>query len=209
MPSWTLQELTSRATARIGRRADIPLSTVSFWVNQAYQAVAEVAPHALQECLAVSSTTSGENRFQLPSDFKEILSLSYLTAGGSSARTLRRISPARADIQDPDVIGVSGEYVQYNDFLELWPSPNSAYSLQLRYRQWVEDMVSLASVPSVSTPYRYAILLKAEQHLHEDLGNDERAVNAEFRYQQFLSQVNNDESRRQHDASGVGVMPVY
>jgi len=209
MPSWTLAEITSQATARIGRRADMPLSTVSFWANQAYQEVAEVSPHALQERLAVSSTSSGENRFQLPSDYKEILSLSYLTNIASSARTLRRISLARADIQDPDALGVPNSYVQYNDFLELWPSPNSAYSMQLRYRQWVPDMVSLASVPSLSTPYRYAILLKTEQHLHEFLGNDERAVNAEFRYQQFLSQVNNDEARRQHDAGGFGVMPVY
>ena len=208
MPSWTLEEITSQATARIGRRADMPLSTVSFWANQAYQEVAEVAPHALHERIAVSSTTSGENRFQLPSDYKEILSLSYLTNIGS-ARTFKRISPANADIQDPDDLGIPGSYVQYNDFLELWPSPNSAYSLQLRYRQWVPDMTALADVPSLSTPYRYAILLKTEQHLHEFLGNDERAVNAEFRYQQFLSQVNNDESRRQHDAGGFGVRPVY
>ena len=208
MPSWTLEEITSQATARVGRRANLPLSTVSFWANQAYQEVAEIAPHALQEAIAISSTSSAENRFQLPSDFKEILSLSYLTNVGSS-RTFRRISFARADVQDPDVLGIPQEYVQYNDFLELWPSPNSAYSLQLRYRIWVDDMVSLNSVPSLSTPYRYAILLKTEQHLHESLGNDERALNAEFRYQQFLSQVNNDESRRQHDAGGFGVHPVY
>ena len=209
MPTWTLGELISSATQRAGRRGNIPQSTASLWVNQAYQEVSEVVPHALQECIAISSTTSGENRFQLPSDYKEILSLSYLTATGSSARTLRRISPARADIQDPDSLGVSEEYVQYNDFLELWPSPNSAYSLQLRYRQWVSDLVSTSSIPSLATPYRYAILLKAEQHLHEYLNNDDQAINAEFRYQQYVSQVNNDEARRQHDASGVGVHPVY
>jgi hypothetical protein len=193
----------------VGRRADVPVSQVSLWVNQAYQEIAEVVPHALQECIAISSTTSGENRFQLPSDYKEILSLSYLTAVGNSARTLRRISPARADIQDPDVLGVSEEYVQYNDFLELWPSPNSAYSLQLRYRQWVGDLVSTSSIPSLATPYRYAILLKAEQHLHEYLNNDDKAINSEFKYQQYISQVNSDEARRQHDASGVGVHAVY
>ena len=209
MPNWTLSELMSRATARVGRRANIPASEVSFWVNQAYQDISEVAPHALQECIAISSTTSGENRFQLPSDFKEPISLSYLTAAGNSARTLRRISASRADIQNPDDLGVSQEFVLFNDFIELWPSPNSAYSLQLRYRQWPEDMVSSGSVPSLATPFRYAILLKAEQHLHEYLGNDERAAASEFRYQQWLSQVQTDEGRRQRDEGRLAVSVVW
>jgi hypothetical protein len=199
----------SKATARVGRRADIPQSEVSFWVNEAYQAISEVAPHNLQECIAISSTTSGENRFALPTDLKELIDFSYLTNIGASARTLRRISESAADIQDPDALGVPDTYVLFNDFIELWPSPNSAYSIQMRYRIWPGDLTSLTSTPSVSTPFKHAILLKTEQYLHEYLGNDERAVNAEFRYQQWLSQIQTDEARRQKGQSRLGVTPVW
>jgi hypothetical protein len=145
----------------------------------------------------------------LPGDLKELLDVSYLTNVGASSRTLRRINESQADIQDPDALGVSDTYVLFRDFIEFWPSPNSAYSVQLRYRQWAPDLTGLTDTPSLSTPFRHAVLLKSEQFLHEYLGNDERAVNAEFRYQQFLSQVATDEGRRQKGQSRGGVAPVW
>ena len=65
MPAYNLAELMSMATYESGRRADIPRSTVSFYVNEAYMEVANQVPHALMERIAVSSTTSGSWRRML------------------------------------------------------------------------------------------------------------------------------------------------
>ena len=207
MPSWTLGELTSNATRRVGRRADILPSVASFWVNVAYHDVIEASPrHALLECLAVSSSVSGENRIDLPSDFREMINLSWLTG---SSRTFRRVSESEVDREGFLPIAKSDKFVLFRDWIELHPSPDSAYSIQLRYHSWGTDMLAVTDVPSVSTPWRKGILRRAEQYLHEYLGNDEKALNAEFKYQQFISQIDNDLARRQQDQSRLGVHVIY
>ena len=197
----------SNATRRTGRRADISFSDVSFWVNVAYHDVIEASPHhALLECLAVSSSTSGENRIDLPPDFRDMINISWLTG---SHRTFRRVSESEVDREGFLPVAKSDKFVLFRDWIELHPSPDSAYSLQLRYHSWGTDMLALTDVPSVSTPWRKGILRRAEQYLHEYLGNDEKALNAEFKYQQFISQIDNDLARRQQDQSRMGVHVIY
>src|SRR3990167_93340 len=127
MPSWNLGELMSKAKARIGRRSDLTASEVSFWVNQAYFDVSDAVPHALQERLAVSSTTSGENRIDLPGDFSEFINISMewswstATSRVSSHKTLHPISASRADADGFLPPGEPEAYIAYNRWLELWP----------------------------------------------------------------------------------------
>ena len=225
MPAFTLGEIMSQGTARVGRRADIPLSDASFWANVAYLEVADAIPFALQERIAISSTTSGENRFDLPSDCGEPLSLqltsiaaSSTTSTGGSIRTdiewsyttLRLTSIAAHDARGHLPGGTPTEFAFYNNWLELWPSPDSGYSLQLRYRSLVTDMLATTEVPSISTPWRPAILLRFESFLHEYLGNDAAAAQSFNRYLAFVNTKKTDEARRQmllH--GGYSVAPSY
>src|SRR5688500_3331914 len=93
----------SYATADVGRRADVPASTASRIVNQAYFEVAAAGEFAMTERLAVSSTTSGENRIDKPTDFGEIINLSMKWSWSTSSsavsqtKTLNRIAPSQAD----------------------------------------------------------------------------------------------------------------
>jgi len=204
MPAWNLGDFMSHATARIGRRSDIAASTVSFYVNMAYQEVAQAQPSALMEQLTVSSTTSGENRIELPSNCLEIINVSWLTtAGGGSARTLRRISADRADQAGFSPNGVPQEFVLFNNWMELWPSPNSSYSLQLRYMGYPTDMVSITSVPSLASEWRPAVLYLAEALLHEFVGNDMEGAQARARYAGYAMSLKNTEARRQSIQGGM------
>ena len=188
----------SRATTRIGRRSDIALSDASFWVNVAYQEVAQAAPSALMETITVSSTTSGENRIELPADCMEIINVSWLTqVGSNSARTLRRTSVSRVDQAGFTPVGKPDEYALFNNWMELWPSPDSSYSLQLRYYLYPADMTATTAVPSVSTEWRPAILYLAEAFLHEHVGNDAEGAVARARYAGYVQSLQDKEARRQ------------
>lgn len=205
MPSWTLADLMSRATARIGRRSDIAGSDVSFWVNTAYQEIAQSVPHALLETITVSSTTSGENRLELPSDCMEVINLSWLTQlGTNSARTLRRTSVDRTDQAGFSPNGKPQEYALYNNWLELWPSPDSSYSLQLRYYAYPSDMTATTAVPSLATEWRPAVLYLAEAFLHEHLGNDFEGASARARYATYTASLKDTQARRQM-AGGIRI----
>lgn len=217
MPSFSLGELMSMATQNVGRRDDIPASTVSQRVNQAYFEVAGSIENRLSERLAVSSTTSGENRIDLPTDCDEILGLSMIwnwsasTSVTSNRKNLRRMSGADVDAVGFLPVGEPDGYVPFNTWIELSPSPNSAYSLQMRYRSMVTDMSALSDVPSIGTNWRPAILLKTEELLHRYLGNYGAAAAVNAAYVDYMTRQKTDEGKRQSDENryGVGVMTRF
>lgn len=208
MPAWSLGDLMSQATARIGNRSDLAASTVSFWVNAAYAEVAQAAPSAQMETIAVSSTTSGENRIELPTDCMELLNLSWLTdIGHGSSRTLRRASINQVDQAGFLPIGKPQQYAQFNSWLELWPSPDSSYSLQMRYLAYVSDMTATTAIPSLATEWRPGILYLAEAMLHELVGNEIEGASARARYAGYVASLKDKEARRQ-SAGGMRVSLV-
>ena len=211
MPNWTLRDLTSRATRSIGRRADIALSDVSFWVNEAYRAVLEAEGHGLQERIAVASLISGENKIQLPTDLRELLSLSYLTAAGNSRRTFNQISPHEVDARfNADAKGQPTDYALFNDWLEVVPSPDSSYSIQMRYYSEATDLVALADIPSIDTPFRHAIYLKTKELLlGEHLGRQDEAAFARNAYIQYMASIPNTAEKRQRTQARSGLSPIY
>jgi hypothetical protein len=192
----------------MGHRADIPRSTVSRYVNQAYADVVAMTEPVKLERLAVSSTTSGENRISLPADFAEPINLSFLTEIGS-ARTLQQVGPSIVDATGFTPIGIPSQFVLFNDWIELHPSPNSAYSLQLRYRSYNTDLVDTGDVPSVSTPWRFPIVLKAQQYLHEWLGDFDRAGAAANAFAGHVSGLDTDKARKQKDKAAMRARVIY
>lgn len=204
MPSYTLSEIMSIATGNVGRRADIDASTVSRMVNEAYFEVFYATDPQEGEKIAVSSTTTGVQRVELPSDFLEPISAALIYRSGSTADsnhssyvTLKLTSPEMLDGRNPQPSTVPEEICFFNSWAELYPSPNSAYSFQLRYRNQPEDMVSLTSLPSLSTPWRKAVVLKTEELLWQYLGNPEGVQSAQMRYLEYTSHIETDRARRQ------------
>jgi hypothetical protein len=198
----------SHATAGIGHRADIPKSIVSFLVNEAMHQVLETAPSLAQEKLVISSTTSGENRVWLPDDYNEPISLSYLSNVGSS-RTLRLSNHRRFDAKGFTPVGVPREYALYNEWIELYPSPNSAYSLQFRYKSYVTDMQDPGDAPSVSTTWRYAVLLKSKELCADYVADPALAAVYGDQFIRHVSTLDTDQAKRQNDKSGMGVRVIY
>jgi hypothetical protein len=215
MPQYTLGELMSMATTECGRRADIPPSEVSSRVNRAYFDVANALEPSLQERFGVSSTTSGENRIDLPTDFAEPISVSLIwswstsSSAVSSTRTLARVSASHIDANGVYPVGEPYGYCFFANWMELIPSPDSAYSVNFRYRSMVTDMLATGDIPSVSTPAREAILLKAKEFIWEYLGDRNASAMAEQKYLGYMARLKTDEYRRQMGESPMGMAPVY
>lgn len=203
MPAYTLGELMSHATFNAGRRADLEQSKVSFIVNEAMMEVAQVADRALSERTAILSLSSGDYLASLPADCDKVLSLSAISGGSSTTLTL--VKP-----EDLDSTGTAGawpptKFAYFGSQLEVRPVPNSAATLQMRYMQQISDLTDLAAVPSMATPWRAAILMKAEEKIHHILGNEQAAVMCNQRYLSYVSQLESDRARRQHTSSFQGV----
>jgi len=213
MPSYTLGEVMSFATSAVGRRADIDASDVSRLANEAYFEVWHSVRPAEAEKIVVSSTTSGEGKIELPTDFLEPISAalvfrpSWRTSGTSSYVTLKLVDVATLDGKAPEPVGVPAEVAFYNSWLELWPSPNSAYSLQFRYRAGPTDLVSLTSVPSLATPWRKAWELKTREYVADFVQDEVGAAKAQTQYLTYVATLKSAQAVRQSGEWRQGFKP--
>ena len=205
MPSYTLGEILSSATAAIGRRADIGLSDASRIANDAYFQVFYATRPEEGERIAVSSTTSGENKIELPSDFWEPISAaiiyrpSWSTSSSvqSSYLTMNLVSIAQIDGRNPEPGGTPANLAFYNSWVELYPSPDSGYSFQLRYRAHPSDLTATSAVPSVSTPWRKAVELKTREGLAAFIGDGDAEAKASVDYLRFVATLKTSDALRQ------------
>lgn len=215
MPAYNLGEMMSFATAAVGRRSDIDASDVSRLVNEAYFEVWYAAPPAEAEKIAVSSTTTGEGKIELPSDFYEPISAALIyrpswsttSSVHSSYLTLKLVSAADLDGKSPLPVGTPEEIAFYNSWMELWPSPNSAYSLQFRYRAGPTDLTSTTSVPSLSTPWRKAVELKARELVADFIQDEVASQKAQGQFLTYVATLKTSQAVRQSGEWRQGFKP--
>lgn len=201
----TLGEVCSRATQLIQGRTDITLSDASFWANKAYEEIATRIRYRAEESLAVSSTTSGENRFTLPSDFGYPISLSNLSVqAGASYRVLRQ---ADADTFDSEstALGVPEKYALYNGWVELWPSPDSSYSLQLRYGAKLPSLISSSATPALDEKYHLPWVFRTASLLAASVNDLEGEATNLARYLNAMGSTPSNQAFAQRDKQSMRV----
>ena len=201
----TLLDVISRATTLAGGRRDISASEVSFFANIAAVEIAGQVWHTPLEALAISSTTSGENRISLPSDFDGAISLSNLsTLGVTGGRQLKIVagdwidSQATSDLAEPEV------YALYSSWMELYPTPDSSYSLQLRYHAKLPTITASTGTPAFDERWHPGWLYKTAELLEARSGNPEGEALARNRYLSYMASQRDDRTLRQQ-ARGIGL----
>lgn len=207
----SLGQVCSRATEMAGGRLDWTLSDVSFWSNVALQEVAQQSGHINKEGIAVSSTTTGENRYALPSDFDYPTSLT-LYQGSDSTNDTSRMTTAIplvgrdaswADARSRPDNGVPENYVLYATFFELYPSPTSAYSMQLRYMTKHPTLVQSGETCLLDDRWQPAWLYKTTELLEASRNNVEGEMVAHNRYLQYIATVPTDRQLKQRDRNAM------
>jgi len=184
MGLFNLGAILSEATAALGNNLFITPSRASLYANKAHQFIWDTAPsHDRSEGLAVSSTTSGENKITLPAGFQEIINVSNLSASPPYPLTQWNSN----DIDSNYTYQAAPRfYVRYNEWLELWPSPDSSYSIQLRFRTQPSTLTALTQTASFATRYDMAWLYKTVEYLADGVRDYDAA--ALYR-QKFLSEM--------------------
>jgi len=199
--AWTLGDLLSNTTIALGNRADIGLSTASLWINEAQTEVWNQLPFDEQEAIAISSTTVNEDKITLPSDFQEIIALSNTSQNN---RLLNQINRDQL-MAFSATSGIPTHYAFFDDWLEMRPTPDSAYSLELRYRKQLSTMTETTDPPSVSTRFRRAIFLKAVELMAQNVTFDERReIRFHNQYINHMASLPSDRALRQREQHAAG-----
>jgi hypothetical protein len=200
-----LLDVISRATTLAGARRDIAVSEVSFWANVAAAEIYGQVWHTPLEALAISSTTSGENRISLPSDFDGMISLSNLSTQGVIGG--RQLAPSTGDQIDSKVTADFAEpevYALYSSWMELYPTPDSSYSLQLRYWAKQPTITDSTGTPAFDERWHPGWLYKTAELLEARSGNPEGEALARNRYVNYMSSQRDDKTMRQQ-AKGISL----
>ena len=206
MPIMSLAQLMSTATT-YAARSDLPGSEVSLYVNAAAEFVGIVIGHAGQEALAISSTTSGENRIAVPTDYAYGVSLSNLSLPVTTPqRDLTKRDAAWIDSQGT-TLSVPQYWADYATWIEVWPSPDSSYSLQLRYTTKTPTLVASSDTLPFREHYHFATALKAESLIHAARGNLEGESVAEARFVNWMNNLPSDRAKLQQQVKqGMNVV---
>lgn len=207
----SLGNVMSRATEMAGGRMDWAASDASFYANLALGEVAQYAGHMPKEAIAVSSTTTGENKYALPADFDYPTSL-VLYEGSTSTATLSRHTTAWTltardanwgDARDLPDSGVPTNYVLYSSWLEVYPSPTSAYSMQLRYMTKQPALVASTDTPTLDDRWHPAWLYKTVELLEASRNNVEAEAVARNRYLNYVVTIPTDRQLKQRDRNSM------
>lgn len=205
MTMWTLGTVMSESTAIIGNRTDITASRVSLYANQAALDIILAVEPQDWESIAISSTTSGENKITLPLDFYAVLDISNLST--SPTTPLTKINYMDVDSQTT-TLGRPDSYVLFSTWMELWPSPDSSYSLQLRYQARPSVLTATSAVPSFDTRFSIAWMYKTASYCAWALKDYETAAMLDQKYLGAISTIPSDLALRQRDRSGQNVKLV-
>lgn len=208
-----LGEVCSNASKMAGGRNDWALSEASFWANLALEQVSVIAGahHKPREALAISSTTSGGNRIALPTDFDYPIALTlYQGSNASSTATneipLKQKDAAWVDAQSAQFDGGTPEaYVWYSTWLELFPSPDSAYSLQLRYGARQPTLIDSGNTPDLDAKWHQAWLYKTVELLEASRNNPEGEALGRNRYLNYVNTIETDKALSQHDRRSMNM----
>lgn len=206
MPSYTLGEIMSQGTTRAGMRSELAQSTVSFLANEAYLEVYSLAIPTSSETTTFLSLKSGSASTSLPSSFFEPILFS-LQSGGSH-QTLAETARETIDSAGT-AAGVPTEYILFGSTIEVRPVPNSDWTLHARFRTQFSDLTDTSATPSLSTPWRPAIVLKLEEKIHALTGNVSLAALAQQRFLSYVASMPTDEARRAAGDTPRGVRVLY
>jgi hypothetical protein len=193
------------------------MSEASLYVNLAVSEVASRIGMQPLEAVAVSSTTSGENKVALPPDFHQTIALTCYVGSNSTDSTSNNTTTfalIQRDSRFLDSQNVNGtgdgvtagipEYYQpFATWFELFPSPNSAYSLQLRYFAKPQTLVDSTDTPTLDERWMQGVLFRTVALLEGSRNNMEGEAVAQNRYLSYMQSTPTDRALKHLDRTGM------
>lgn len=157
------------------------------WINDAYHELEDAYEWPfLFASVVVSTAANSPLLVGSPADLGKIFNLHVLTAGGASVsgrRGLKYVPPVKF-MEDPCFVGTTStqeptHYTILNGVVNLWPTPDMVYTLQLRYKKEFPDLVNDVDTPGFPTRMHYTIVRGASVPALQSESEEDRADSAE------------------------------
>jgi len=218
MAVMTLAQIMSHAT-RLAQDARTPTSQVSEYANLAIGIVGQNdgIEHAPKETVAFASTSTSDNRLAFPTDYDYAIGLklgvptSWSTATSRDTRwePLTKVPPAWNDPYQSSQSGQPRDYGEFATWFELMPSPNSAYSVEMRYMRKTSEYTASTATPPFDEQWHWAIALKTAELLSANNSDFTNESANRARYRTYLSELRPDQGKKRMDGRGAYVTVAW
>ena len=206
----TLAQIISRATTLAGGRLDWDSSEASFYANEAARYVADnmAVKHRSLESSYATTIASGVSRMLLPGDYDAAIALSIGSSVPSASTQWRGMGKKDIGWADNfagrlDAAAKPEAYVEYGDrAFEIVPSPNSSYSLVLRYRRQLPEVSLSTQTFPLERQWQWPVVLKTAELLAMSRSDFEMEQINRNRYIDYMSTVMPDQDKKWMDQRG-------
>jgi len=193
----TLGQMMSMVTTFNQGRTDYSTSDLSLYCNMALSELCDRVEMQSLDSFTVSSTTSGTSQLTIPTGCRFITSISNLSvAPRTLERTLAPTDWAEVDSRETQV-GQPSRYALYRNQILLWPSADSAYSIQVRFQEQVPVLVSSTSTAAIDAKWHMAIAFRATALAAAARNDLEGEAVAQARYLGFVQSAPTDLADKQ------------
>lgn len=200
-----LSDMVAVLRRRIGNPSttDVTDTILKEHINSAYVEIADNFRFHKTRKLCTFTTVASTRRYGLPTDCDVVLKVRDNT---NSVRIEKSDSRRFAELTDTTTEGFPTQYARFRDWIELQPTPDGAYEIQLYYRVATTLLSADTDEPALPASWHEGILRLARWYYYTEEGDEPKANSAYNSYTVWASKKTNevDEEKVDFD-SGVSL----
>lgn len=187
----TLDEMRTEVQAILGGRSDATDDIVDDYINAAYKQLAmSFRFYELENTSTSTTTVSGTASYAVPTGCRQTISIVDTT--NKNKLEPRDIAWYEQQDTSTDVTGAPEYYVRYGSNYLLWPTPDGAYSLRIRYTA-LPDTITTGEEPVYSVEWHRVLVFLAASSLCFRFGLDSKGMNLKNEALGMISALQEDQ----------------
>lgn len=149
----TVQELTE-AVLRYEFAPGKYTADIRRWLDDAQRMIFRRTKLRVGETAYAFTTVSGTEGYSTPPDFASIVFVNIVEASGQRKNSLDSVTDFKEFAENEITSGRPSFYIIDQGLLKLWPIPDAAYAMEMRYRKIPSSIVeSASSSPTIAEDY--------------------------------------------------------
>lgn len=196
-----LTTMRTRLRARIGNPdiTDVPDVDLTRILNSAYGDIADRFRFHKVRKLCTFPTVTSQREYGMPADLLEIMKVRDLTNGRQIKKADYIDAASNAEKADSIIEQQPLHYIRYRNFINLYPTPDGVYVIELFYKAGVVDLVADADTPILPAPWHEGIIKLARHYFYDEKGDIPKSQYALSIYNSWLSTKPNEVDEEKKD----------
>ena len=187
---------------------DLDDDAVELLLNRSYWAMLNKFPFRETEVTASFATVSGTNLYTVPSPFEALRQLAIKDLDSDAYKPLVRMTQKEYDsvfVDNTDNYNKPEKYYREKNCIKLWPTPDDAYTITIRYFTPLADLEDPTDEPGVPNNWHEILMYGAIWRGFYRLGDVVRGERMKRLDVTLINEAVPTESKEERDSPTAGI----